>query len=502
MNVKISKKWTILGIITLMILVSFSGLTTGKEENIPNDSKDYTHTVLAEEPTATWCGYCPTVATYMDNIWDSYEYDWNFIALVDDMNVYADARNTELGVTGFPSVYYDGGYQVIVGAGDPQSAHEAAIDNCGARTVADIDIDLTAVWLGDNALDVDVDVINNEGSTYDGNVRVYVTENYSRWYVQTVQYRFAFIGNYAFNEDVSISAGGHWNNHVTWDGDDWGFDDLDPENLRVIVAVLDGSTDYVDESEGMEPLTNLAPTADFSYMPTYPEEMETITFTDESLDSDGSIVSWDWDFGNGDASTAQDPTYAYADEGYYTVSLTVEDDDGATATYSELLIVTNVGVLAIQPIFDRGFPVRHALDGDWAAAQSFNLSSGDVITSADVYLRKFGTPEFDLTVELRENDPEGNLIETLTFTPAEVPTSWEWFKLDFTNYTLTSGTETFIVLPPAPSGVTTSFGYEFGYAFGDMYGDGAFWFTRDGGALWRDLPDTYDYVFSVLGFTP
>ena len=56
-----------------------------------------------------------------------------------------------------------------------------------------------------------------------------------------------------------------------------------------------------------------------------------------------------------------------------------------------------------------------------------------------------------------------------------------------------------IVLPPAPSGVSTSFGYEWGYAFGDPYVDGAFWFTRDGGGLWRDLPDTYEFCFRTYG---
>ena len=55
--------------------------------------------------------------------------------------------------------------------------------------------------------------------------------------------------------------------------------------------------------------------------------------------------------------------------------------------------------------------------------------------------------------------------------------------------------EYFIVLPPAPSGVTTSFGYEWGYAFGDQYDRGSFWFTRNGGELWRDLPTMYDFVF-------
>jgi len=47
--------------------------------------------------------------------------------------------------------------------------------------------------------------------------------------------------------------------------------------------------------------------------------------------------------------------------------------------------------------------------------------------------------------------------------------------------------------------VTSSFGYEWGYAFGDQYPDGAFWFTRDGGVLWRDLPTTYEFAFKTYG---
>jgi PKD repeat protein len=497
MNIDYKIKLSVIVIAVLMTLISFSGVTIADEET--QGDREYTHTVLAEEPTATWCGYCPTVAQYMDNIWESYEYDWNFIALVDDMNPYADARNTELGVTGFPSVFYDGGYMSIVGSGAPQSQHEAAIDTCGARDVADIDIDLSATWIGDNELEIDVTVTNNEASTYDGHVHVYVTENHSRWWVSTVQYRFAFIGNYAMNTDISISADDSWNNHVSWDGDDWGFDDLVPENLRVIVAVFDQSTDYVDESKGMEPLTNFAPIAGFSYSPLDPDVSELITFTDESSDSDGSIVNWDWDFGNGDTSTDQHPTYSYDEEGLYTVTLTVEDNEGAIASYSELIIVSDYDVLAIQTINDRGFPVRHALDGDWAAAQSFTIDGGGIVSYVQPYLRKFGTPEFNLTVELREDSPEGNLLDWKVYTPAEVPTNWEWFTINFTDYYFADGVDVFVVIPPAPSGVTTSFGYEWSYAFGDVYPDGAFWFTRDGGALWRDLPDVYEYTFCVFG---
>jgi len=154
-----------------------------------------------------------------------------------------------------------------------------------------------------------------------------------------------------------------------------------------------------------------------------------------------------------------------------------------------------------QSNFDeKGFPIRHALDGDWAGAQNFTPTVY-VFTKSEVYLRKFGTPEFNLTVELRKDHPQGTLIDALKFTPEEVPSSWEWFPLNFVDTSVESDTNLFIVIPPAPSGVTTSFGYEWGYAFGDQYPDGSFWFTRDGGGLWRDLPTMYEFCFRVYGYS-
>ena len=180
------------------------------------------------------------------------------------------------------------------------------------------------------------------------------------------------------------------------------------------------------------------------------------------------------------------------DTPYIIPGVSNQDDYPLMELYTEITMDIN------QSSFDRGFPIRHALDGDWAAAQSF-IPNLDTLTSIDIYLRKFGNPEFDLTVELREDHPQGTLIDTLIFTPAEVPSSWEWFTLDFADTPITPGTDYFIVCPPAPSGVTTSFGYEWGYAIGNQYDDGAFWFTRDGGALWRDLPTMYEFVFKTYG---
>jgi len=152
-----------------------------------------------------------------------------------------------------------------------------------------------------------------------------------------------------------------------------------------------------------------------------------------------------------------------------------------------------------QTVQDRGFPIRHAADGDWAAAQSFTPTL-ESVSKVEIYLRTFGTPEFDLVVELRTVDPEGTLLDTITYTPVEVPSSWTWFEVDFEDTYVGIGSDVLIVIPPAPSGVTTSFGYEWGYAFGDQYTEGSFWFTRDGGALWRDLPSMYEFAFNTYGY--
>lgn len=152
-----------------------------------------------------------------------------------------------------------------------------------------------------------------------------------------------------------------------------------------------------------------------------------------------------------------------------------------------------------QSVYDRGFPIRHALDGDWAAAQDFSPSL-DVVSSIDIYLRKFGTPEFDLTVELHKDHPQGILLDTATFNTLDVGTSWDWLHVNFADKLVEPGVQYFVVVPPAPYGVTTSFGYEWGYAFGNQYDDGSFWFTRDGGGLWRDLPTMYEFAFRTFGY--
>ncbi len=61
-----------------------------------------------------------------------------------------------------------------------------------------------------------------------------------------------------------------------------------------------------------------------------------ITFTDLSS---GDIETWDWDFDDGNSSTAENPTHTYAADGTYSVTLTVTDSCGNVESLTQDVVV-------------------------------------------------------------------------------------------------------------------------------------------------------------------
>ena len=58
-----------------------------------------------------------------------------------------------------------------------------------------------------------------------------------------------------------------------------------------------------------------------------------------SHDPDGSIASWEWDFGDGSGATGPDPTHAYTSAGRYFPKLTVTDNSGAATVFVDEILV-------------------------------------------------------------------------------------------------------------------------------------------------------------------
>jgi len=108
----------------------------------------------------------------------------------------------------------------------------------------------------------------------------------------------------------------------------YAFDEGGSTPVTLKVTDDDGVTDYVTKT--VRVIVNSPPIADFSHEPIEPTVGESVKFLDESVDSDGRIVSWYWEFGDGGTSAVQSPSHTYTESGVYGVSLKVTDDHGDT----------------------------------------------------------------------------------------------------------------------------------------------------------------------------
>ena len=74
-----------------------------------------------------------------------------------------------------------------------------------------------------------------------------------------------------------------------------------------------------------------------------------VEFSSEgSVDNDGSIASYNWDFGDGTAtSSSANPSHTYATEGTFSATLTVTDNEGGTDVKS---VSINVAAVNLAPV--------------------------------------------------------------------------------------------------------------------------------------------------------
>lgn len=89
----------------------------------------------------------------------------------------------------------------------------------------------------------------------------------------------------------------------------------------------------------------------------------TVDFTDRST-SDAPILKWNWEFGDGSASTERNPVHTYAQPGSFTVSLTIEDQNGQRDVLVEPDMITALpeDVVLSPDSFRRFLLVQDATD--------------------------------------------------------------------------------------------------------------------------------------------
>lgn len=83
---------------------------------------------------------------------------------------------------------------------------------------------------------------------------------------------------------------------------------------------------------------------------------ETLNFNGSaSSDSDGVIVSYSWNFGDGGTSSGVTTSHSYSSSGTYQVSLMVKDNAGATSTSAITVGVLNIPVASVTPPYQNQF---------------------------------------------------------------------------------------------------------------------------------------------------
>jgi parallel beta-helix repeat protein len=187
-------------------------------------------------------------------------------------------------------------------------------------------------------------------------------------------------------------------------------------NVTLTVNDIYGVTDHHVQ---LVNVLNVAPSPAFNYTPIVATDLDEINFSDISTDIDGEIVSWFWDFGDGNSSYKKYTTHTYADNGTYIVSLQVTDDDNAVKETTKTLTILNVAPIALfnyqpsNPTFNdtiQFFDVSNELDGV-IEERLWDFGDGASSTERSPFHRYSNEGKYTVTLIVTDNDGASSSIK-------------------------------------------------------------------------------------------
>lgn len=253
----------VMAIITIMPLAGAVNLTKGIDDNKltnkPISNDEFTHTVFSELGVTATCPYCPGASSKMYSIYDSEDYDFNYVSLVynvgSEITKYKVNKRAyeELGIDSVPQAYFDGKYSKVKGEPSDETPYRTKIEAAGVREVPDLDVNVNVVFQENSVLEITGTVINNEAEEYNGHLRVYIVEPESRWNdANGNPLHFAVLDipidkNLALRRSLNnlpLTAAETYDFSQTWRGSIVGYNDISRDNIMVIAAVFDKETDH------------------------------------------------------------------------------------------------------------------------------------------------------------------------------------------------------------------------------------------------------------------
>lgn len=161
------------------------------------------------------------------------------------------------------------------------------------------------------------------------------------------------------------------------------------------------------------------PIASFTFSPPDPLMHEIVTFDASASTPDGgTLVSYKWNFGDGNITTEPDPiiTHAYATYGTYTITLNVTDSEGKWDTQSQMITVENAPIADFwwapyYPQRDESVTFDASVsspDGGVIISYAWDFGDGTpIVEETDPITTHSYTATGDYTVTLNVTDSEG-----------------------------------------------------------------------------------------------